>query len=161
MVDWIQSTGSLGLGIVAFVGKRQSDFTSELRKMVRWWKLKRLLSHQGADVKETLRCFRIEGRESKLARAKCHVCILLISYLLISTDELSAWEKETDSEAETQTALQGREGITYKTPQALTSFRVNPVSTSQNFNPSLGIPEGDRFVGWPEPPLLSSKEPQL
>lgn len=51
-----------------------------------------------AEGRKHCRVFRVAGRKSKPAKGKRRVCILLISYILISTDELSACEKRTEKQ---------------------------------------------------------------
>lgn len=134
MVDWVQNTAPWLLEQLSFLDQCECNFTSGPRRMVRWQQLKKLLNHQGCWCKGNTVVFSgLEG-ESKAARLKCHVCILLISYLLIPTDELlncRLESKETDSEAQIlMWVLQGRKGITSETPQALTAFRFNPGTLS-------------------------------
>jgi hypothetical protein len=67
----------------------------EAESVVGRWK-GRPLSHVGPRERKHCSFFRIAGRKSKPAKVECPVCILLISYILISTDELSAGEKWTE-----------------------------------------------------------------
>lgn len=71
-------------------------------------------------------------------------------------DELSARKKETNSEAETQPAgLQGREGMTNKTPPA-SLLSLSAQEHTPGCHPSLGLLEAGGCVRFSEPPEISA-----
>lgn len=110
----------------------------------------------GAEGRKHCSVFRIAGRKSKPAKVKCRVCILLISYILISTDKLSAREKRTEKlklRSQSWDTRSSKRGEDYMETPRLSSLSHSTHEHIPRLSAFRSL-QGDRFV---DPSLLGNK----